>query len=191
MQQIKHQLCKKINWDIPYRICSKIWPMGVNPRVTFASSSMTLHGLLVTMLGFCAETQCTLSVKVLVFDLRRCMGSNESLPSHIFRKTTICSALEDNGSDERWGEANIYKHYVMLLIFYHSPTSDGAAACVLASENFVRRHNLQGQAVEILAQVLTTDTPSTFEEKSAMKVVGYDMIKTAADRCFREAGWYI
>ncbi len=56
------------------------------------------------------------------------------------------------------------------------------------SEDFVRLHNLQGQAVEILAQVMATDTPSTFDEKSAMKVSGYDMTKLAADRCFQKAG---
>ena len=76
----------------------------------------------------------------------------------------------------------------MSSTYHLSPPSDGAAACVLASEDFVRRHNLQGQAVEILAQVMTTDTPSTFEEKSPIKVAGYDMVKLAADRCFQKAG---
>ena len=53
----------------------------------------------------------------------------------------------------------------------YSPTSDGSAAAVLCSEDFVRRHGLQGQAVEILAMELATDLPSTFEEGSCMKMV--------------------
>ncbi|XP_069126284.1 sterol carrier protein 2-like isoform X2 [Argopecten irradians] len=68
------------------------------------------------------------------------------------------------------------------------PTSDGSAAAILASEDFVIKHNLQSQAIEILAMQMATDLPSTFEEKSCMKMVGYDMTKTAADKVFEEAG---
>lgn len=52
-----------------------------------------------------------------------------------------------------------------------SPTSDGAGAVVLASEAFVRKHHLESQAVEIVAQEMATDTSSTFEENSCMKMV--------------------
>ena len=52
-----------------------------------------------------------------------------------------------------------------------SPTSDGGACAILASEEFVIKHNLQAQAVEIIAQQMATDFPSTFNEKSATKVV--------------------
>lgn len=58
-----------------------------------------------------------------------------------------------------------------LCVYVCSPTSDGSAACILANEEFVKRHGLQAQAVEIIAQSMTTDFPSTFEEKSAMKIV--------------------
>ena len=47
-----------------------------------------------------------------------------------------------------------------------SPTSDGAAAAILASEAFVQKHNLKPKAVEILAQEMVTDMPSSFEGKS-------------------------
>lgn len=36
----------------------------------------------------------------------------------------------------------------------------------------MKRHKLQPKAVEILAQVMATDYPSTFEENSCMKMVG-------------------
>lgn len=68
------------------------------------------------------------------------------------------------------------------------PTSDGSAAAILCSEEFVRRHNLQGQAVEILAMEMATDLPTAFSEKSCIKMVGYDMTKKAADEVFRKAG---
>lgn len=40
-----------------------------------------------------------------------------------------------------------------LTKFMCSPTSDGAACCIVASEEFVRRHGLENQAIEIVAQV--------------------------------------
>lgn len=52
------------------------------------------------------------------------------------------------------------------------PTSDGSAAVILANEDFVRHHNLYGQAVEILAMEMATDTASTFAERSSIKLVG-------------------
>ena len=55
-------------------------------------------------------------------------------------------------------------------MYFCSPTSDGSAAAILASEEFVEKHNLNGQAVEILAQVLTTDLPSAFGD-SCIKMV--------------------
>lgn len=54
---------------------------------------------------------------------------------------------------------------------FHSPTSDGSAAAVVCSEDFVKRHNLQKQAVEIVAMEMATDLPSTFNDQSCMKMV--------------------
>ena len=44
-----------------------------------------------------------------------------------------------------------------------SPTSDGAAAAIVASERFVDEHGLQDRAVEIVAQAMTTDFAASFE----------------------------
>ncbi|KAJ8305635.1 hypothetical protein KUTeg_016180 [Tegillarca granosa] len=68
------------------------------------------------------------------------------------------------------------------------PTSDGSAAAILCSEDFVKKHNLQSQAIEILAMEMSTDLPSVFKDKSSIKVIGYDMTKNAADKVFKEAG---
>nr|BAN20618.1 non-specific lipid-transfer protein-like [Riptortus pedestris] len=69
------------------------------------------------------------------------------------------------------------------------PTSDGAAAAILVNEEFVFRHGLQDQAVEILGMEMVTDLPSTFQDKSCIKIVGYDMTKTAADKLFEKTGY--
>ncbi|XP_022672911.1 non-specific lipid-transfer protein-like isoform X1 [Varroa jacobsoni] len=68
------------------------------------------------------------------------------------------------------------------------PTSDGAAAAILMSEDMVKRLDLQDQAVEILAIEMATDFSSTFDEKSCIKMVGFDMTKAAAERAFKKAG---
>ncbi|KDR78394.1 hypothetical protein GALMADRAFT_245557 [Galerina marginata CBS 339.88] len=78
-----------------------------------------------------------------------------------------------------------------LTKFMCSPTSDGAAACVVASEDFVHANGLENQAIEIVAQALTTDGVSTFEGRSAMDVVGYEMSKVCADKVFKDAGFAV
>ncbi len=68
------------------------------------------------------------------------------------------------------------------------PTSDGAAAAVLASEEFVRRHSLQAKAVEIIGQAMVTDTTATFESKSSIALIGSEMSRLAAQRVYEETG---
>ncbi|PNF18238.1 Non-specific lipid-transfer protein [Cryptotermes secundus] len=69
------------------------------------------------------------------------------------------------------------------------PTSDGSAAAILATEDFVHAHGLEGQAVEILGMEMATDLPSTFNDRSCMKIVGYDMTKKAAETLFRKSNY--
>ncbi|XP_039297803.1 non-specific lipid-transfer protein [Nilaparvata lugens] len=66
------------------------------------------------------------------------------------------------------------------------PTSDGAAAAIIASEQFVIANNLQHKAVEILGIEMSTDLPSTFNERSCIKIVGYDMTKNAAEKLYKK-----
>ncbi|XP_060087815.1 sterol carrier protein 2 [Heteronotia binoei] len=80
------------------------------------------------------------------------------------------------------------KVFDFLTVLQCCPTSDGAAAAILASEKFVKNNGLESKAVEIVAQEMTTDFPSSFEENSCIKAVGYDMTKEAAKRCFSKAG---
>ncbi len=68
------------------------------------------------------------------------------------------------------------------------PTSDGAGAAILASEEFVAKHGLEDQAVEIVGMAMTTDYASSFDEKSNIKLVGFDMTKKAAEQVYEQSG---
>ncbi|HXB14725.1 MAG TPA: lipid-transfer protein [Solirubrobacteraceae bacterium] len=78
--------------------------------------------------------------------------------------------------------------YAPLTKLQCSPTSDGSAAAVVASERFVEQHDLWDRAIEIAGQAMTTDTSSSFEARSAIRVVGYEMSREAAERAYGEAG---
>ncbi|XP_001607735.3 non-specific lipid-transfer protein [Nasonia vitripennis] len=69
------------------------------------------------------------------------------------------------------------------------PTSDGSAAVILANEDFVRRHRLENQAVEIVGMEMSTDLPSTFSERSCIKLIGYDMTKDATEKLFTKTAY--
>ncbi|AHH18632.1 putative thiolase [Nocardia nova SH22a] len=67
------------------------------------------------------------------------------------------------------------------------PPTCGAAAAVLVSEEYARKHSLKSDVV-IAAQAMTTDFTSTFADNSMMKIVGYDMAKAAAQQVYEAAG---
>ncbi|MEM9257126.1 MAG: beta-ketoacyl synthase N-terminal-like domain-containing protein, partial [Pseudomonadota bacterium] len=67
------------------------------------------------------------------------------------------------------------------------PPTCGAAAAILCSEAFARRHGLD-DSVAIIGQAMTTDTPATFDEQSMIKMVGYDMTANAAQQVYEQAG---
>ena len=68
-----------------------------------------------------------------------------------------------------------------------SPTSDGSAAAVLASERFLDKHGRGVRAVEVVGQALVTDVKGTFESASMATLVGADMSRTAAQRVYDQA----
>src|SRR3954463_12398146 len=62
-----------------------------------------------------------------------------------------------------------------------SPTSDGSACAIVASESYVDSPDLWGKAVEIAGQSMVTDLSSTFDESAdCMTIVGSEMSRTAA-----------
>jgi acetyl-CoA acyltransferase len=78
--------------------------------------------------------------------------------------------------------------YAPLTKLQCSPTSDGSAAAILASERFVDAHDLWDRAVEIVGQSMVTDMSSSFEDRSAISVVGAKMTARAAEEVYEQAG---
>ena len=68
------------------------------------------------------------------------------------------------------------------------PTSDGSARAIVASEDFVEKHGLLGAGGRDRRQAMTTDLPSTFDEKSCIKMVGYDMSQAGRAQGLRAGG---
>jgi sterol carrier protein 2 len=67
------------------------------------------------------------------------------------------------------------------------PPTCGAAAAVVCSTEFARKHGLNA-GVRIVAQVMTTDTNTSFDEQDMRKLVGYDMSRNAARQVYEKAG---
>jgi len=74
-----------------------------------------------------------------------------------------------------------------LTRFQCCPPTCGAAAAILCSDEFAKKHGLK-PAVNIAGQVMTTDFPSSFEGHSMTKMIGYDMAKSAADQLYEKTG---
>ena len=68
-----------------------------------------------------------------------------------------------------------------------SPTSDGSGAAILASEDFVDKHGLADQAVEIVGQAMTTDFENSFDG-SCKALIGYHMNVAAAQQVYDQSG---
>lgn len=67
------------------------------------------------------------------------------------------------------------------------PPTCGAAAAVLVSQAYGKRHGLRTD-VFIDAQAMTTDRSDSFDSHDMMTLVGYGMSRAAADRVYEQAG---
>lgn len=67
------------------------------------------------------------------------------------------------------------------------PANMRRRGAIVCSPAFAARHGLDG-SVAIKAQAMTSDTASTFEERSMIKLIGYDMAKDAASAVYESAG---
>ena len=67
------------------------------------------------------------------------------------------------------------------------PPTCGAAAALLTSEKFAKKHGLRSD-VKITGQSMTTDFPSSFEGKTMMQIVGSDMSWAAANDLYERTG---
>ncbi|PWN40503.1 putative sterol carrier protein [Ceraceosorus guamensis] len=69
-----------------------------------------------------------------------------------------------------------------------SPTSDGGAAAIVVSEDFIKKHNLQDRAIEIAGLGVSTDSPRLYEDRSRIELAGADMSRRAATIAYKQAG---
>ena len=67
------------------------------------------------------------------------------------------------------------------------PPTCGAAAALLTSEKFAKKHGLRSD-VKMTGQSMTTDFPSSFEGKTMMQIVGSDMSQAAANDLYERTG---
>lgn len=67
------------------------------------------------------------------------------------------------------------------------PPTCGAAAAVVVSPEFARRHGID-TGVAITGQAMTTDGPATFDSGDLRKLVGYDMSESAARQAYEQSG---
>jgi len=72
-----------------------------------------------------------------------------------------------------------------LTRFMACPPSCGAAAAIVCTDEFAKKHGIQNP-VEIVSQVLATDTESTYE--NVLNVVGAEMTQRAAKELYEKAG---
>ena len=68
------------------------------------------------------------------------------------------------------------------------PPTCGAAAAIVCSEAFAKKHGLRSD-VAILAQALTTDPVESFDPPSMISYVGFHMAQAAAQKVYEESGY--
>jgi len=118
-------------------------------------------------------------------------GTNERHFAKIGHKNHKHSVLnpysqfqEEYSLDEVQNGRKVFKYLTLLQC---CPTSDGSACAILASEEFVKKHKLEGLAIEIAAQQMATDSPKAFSG-SSIELVGVDMTRRAVQAAYKEAG---
>ncbi len=74
-----------------------------------------------------------------------------------------------------------------LTRFQCCPPTCGSAAAIVCSDDFAKKKGITNP-VYIAGQSMITDFSSSFEDKSALKIVGYDMTSAAAKDVYEQAG---
>ncbi len=67
------------------------------------------------------------------------------------------------------------------------PPTCGAAAAIVVSERFARKHGLRAD-VQILAQAMTTDPVESFDPPSLISYAGFHMAQAAARKVYEKSG---
>ena len=79
------------------------------------------------------------------------------------------------------------KQYGPMTRYQCCPPTCGAAAAIVCSPSFAARHGLNA-SVAIKAQTMTTDKVGAFDDRSMIKLIGFDMAQNAAATVYEAAG---
>lgn len=79
------------------------------------------------------------------------------------------------------------KVFLNLTRLQCCPPTCGAAAAVICTPQFARRHGLRSD-VAIVGQAMTTDGAASFEDRSMISLVGADLTRSAAAKVYEQAG---
>ena len=96
------------------------------------------------------------------------------------------SVFRNELTEEEVLESPVLWPGVMTRLMACPPTC-GAAAALLVSPDFAKRHRLS-PAVRIVAQAMSTDLPNTFDSRDMMYLAGCDMTKRASKAVYDAAG---
>jgi acetyl-CoA acetyltransferase len=77
----------------------------------------------------------------------------------------------------------LYMDYLTRLMC--CPPTCGAGAAIICSEDFAKRHGIEG-AIEIVGQAMATDTPATWD--NPINLVGADMTRRASESVYQQTG---
>lgn len=163
---------------------SSHWPDRPSPLGKFNDVSRSLFGhddlpeTLRYFAGAGAEHMRRYGTPLETFAKVRAKASRHAAnnPLALFRKVVT--------PEEVLGSQTILPGFMTRLMA--CPPTSGAAAAVLVSEAFARRHNLDTK-VRLLAQAMTSDRPSTMEG-SMLSLVGVEMAREAALQVYEAAG---
>ncbi len=67
------------------------------------------------------------------------------------------------------------------------PPTCGAAAAIVVSEAFAKKHGLRTDVL-IAGQSMATDIPASFETRDMIRVVGFEVTRLAAQQAYAQAG---
>ncbi len=148
------------------QVCEPIVPEGVPPALRLFGAAGMAH---MQRFGTPLETFAKIRAKA-----SRHAANN---PFAVFRKVVT---TEDVMADQ------VMWPGVMTRMMACPPTC-GAAAVVLCSEDYARRHQLDAR-VWIAGQALATDGPETFHSGDYRHLAGFGMSQAAARRVYEQAG---
>ncbi|WEJ69749.1 lipid-transfer protein [Pseudomonas sp. PSE14] len=147
---------------------------------TLTSDAGDLPGTLRTFGGAGREHMLKYGTQLSTFAAIRAKASRHAAnnPLALFRKVVT---TEDVLNDQ------VMWPGVMTRLMACPPTC-GAAAAIVCSEAFAKKHGLRSD-VAILAQALTTDPVESFDPPSMISYVGFHMAQAAAQKVYEESGY--